>query len=92
MKALLMPIAALALCATSLSAVAKDEVMVGVLKDRKDKQVTVVLRGGTELTGKVGNVGNNTLRLTELSGKEYFDAVVDLDDVSAVIFRSKDAK
>ena len=44
MKALLMPIAALALCATSLSAVAKDEVMVGVLKDRKDKQVTVVLR------------------------------------------------
>lgn len=89
MKALRMPFAALVLCATSLGAVAKDEVMVGVLKDRKDKPVTVVLRSGTELTGKVANVGNNTLRLNELSGKEYFDAVVDLDDVSAVIFRSK---
>ena len=90
MKAFLMPFAALALCATSLGAMAKDEVMAGVLKDRNGKNVTVVLAGGTEITGKVSNVGDNTLRLTELSGKEYFDAVVDLDDVSAVIFRSKD--
>ena len=90
MKAFWMPVAALALCATSLSAMAKDEVMVGVLKERSGKNVTVVLAGGSEVTGKVSNVGNNTLRLTELSGKEYFDAVIDLDDVSAVIFRSKD--
>lgn len=89
MKALLMPIAALALCATSLSAAARDEVMAGVLKERDGKLVTVVLKGGSEITGKVKNVGNNTLRLSELSGKEYFDAVIDLDDVSAVIFRSK---
>lgn len=90
MKALSMPVAALALCVTSLSAMAKDEVMAGVLKERSGKNVTVVLTSGTELTGKIDNVGNNTLRLSELSGKEYFDAVVDLDDVSAVIFRSRD--
>ncbi|MCC2657224.1 MAG: uncharacterized protein K0Q76_2332 [Panacagrimonas sp.] len=90
MKAFWMPVAAVALCATSLGAMAKDEVMVGVLKERSGKNVTVVLAGGTEVTGKVSNVGNNTLRLTELSGKEYFDAVIDLDDVSAVIFRSRD--
>lgn len=90
MKALSMPVAALALCATSLGAFAKDEVMAGILKDRNGKNVTVVLTGGTELTGTVENVGNNTLRLSGLSGKEYFDAVVDLDDVSAVIFRARD--
>jgi hypothetical protein len=50
----------------------------------------VVLSGGTEITGKVENVGNNTLRLSQLSGKDYFDAVIDLDDVSAVIFRARD--
>ena len=90
MKAFLMPVAALALCATSLSAFAKDDVMAGVLKDRSGKNVTVVLRGGTELTGKIESVGDNTLRLSGLSGKEFFDAVVDLDDVSAVIFRARD--
>jgi hypothetical protein len=90
MKAFLMPVAALALCATSLTAIAKDEVMAGVLKDRSGKNVTLVLVSGTELTGKVDNVGNNTVRLTELSGKDYFDAVVDLDDVSAVVFRARD--
>lgn len=90
MKALWMPVAALALCAMSSGAFAKDEVMAGILKDRNGKSVTVVLAGGTEITGKISNVGDNTLRLTELSGKEYFDAVIDLDDVSAVIFRSKD--
>jgi hypothetical protein len=90
MKAFLMPVAALALCATSLGAMAKDEVIAGVLKERNGKTVTVVLSGGTEITGKVENVGNNTLRLSQLSGKDYFDAVIDLDDVSAVIFRARD--
>ena len=90
MKAFLMPVAALALCATSLSAMAKGEVMAGLLKDRSGKNVTLVLTGGTEITGKVDNVGSNTVRLTELSGKDYFDAVVDLDDVSAVIYRARD--
>ena len=90
MKGFWMPVAALALCVSSLSAMAKDEVMTNVLKDRSGKNVTLVLVGGSELTGKVGNVGNNTVKLTEISGKEYFDAVVDLDDVSAVVFRARD--
>jgi hypothetical protein len=46
MKAFLMPVAALALCATSLGAMAKDEVMAGVLKERNGKTVTVVLSDG----------------------------------------------
>ncbi len=90
MKGFWMPVAALALCASSLSAMAKDEVMANVLKEREGKNVTVVLMSGTEITGKVSNVGNNTARLSEISGKEYFDAVIDLDDVSAVIFRARD--
>ena len=57
---------------------------------RNGKKVTVVLQSGTELSGKVKDVGNNTLTLSELSGKELFDAVVDLDDISAVQFRARE--
>jgi len=74
----------------SLSAVAKDEAMSSILKDRNGKKVTVVLQSGTELSGKVKDVGSNTLTLSELSGKEFFDAVIDLDDISAVQYRARE--
>ncbi len=86
----LVPALAAGLSLLSLSAVAKDEAMVSILKDRNGKKVTVVLQSGTELSGKVKDVGNNTLTLSELSGKELFDAVVDLDDISAVQFRARE--
>lgn len=89
-KHFLVPALAAGLSLLSLSAVAKDEAMVSILKDRNGKKVTVVLQSGTELSGKVKDVGNNTLTLSELSGKELFDAVVDLDDISAVQFRARE--
>jgi len=89
-KHFLVPALAAGLSLLSLSAVAKDEAMASILKDRNGKKVTVVLQSGTELSGKVKDVGNNTLTLSELSGKELFDAVVDLDDISAVQFRARE--
>lgn len=86
----LVPALAAGLSLLSLSAAAKDEAMASILKDRNGKKVTVVLQSGTELSGKVKDVGNNTLTLSELSGKELFDAVVDLDDISAVQFRARE--
>ncbi|TDU32363.1 hypothetical protein DFR24_1757 [Panacagrimonas perspica] len=83
-------VVAASLSLLSLSAVAKDEAMASILKDRNGKKVTVVLQSGTELSGKIKDVGSNTLTLTELSGKEFFDAVVDLDDISAVQYRARE--
>lgn len=90
MKHFLIPVIAAGLCTLSLSAAAKDEAMASVLKDRSGKITTVVLRSGTEITGKVASVGSNTVKLGELSGKDFFDAVIDLDDVSAVIYRARE--
>ena len=90
MKAFLVPVAALGLCMASFTAVAKNDAMASILKDRKGKKVTVVLQSGTEISGKVADVGGSTLTLNELSGKEFFDAVIDLDDVSAVQFRARE--
>ena len=58
-----------------------------VLARHVDKKVTLVLVQGTELTGTVKSVGDGVVHLSELSGREFYDAVVDLQKVSAVLVR-----
>ncbi len=60
------------------------------LKSRSGKAATVMLSSGKELTGKVDDVTEDSVRLRELSGKEFFDAVIDLNRIEAVIFRVRD--
>ena len=51
--------------------------------------MTVSLIGGGELQGVVSKVGTTALYITELTGKEFFDAVVRLDHVSAVTVKMR---
>ena len=74
-----------ALAATVSAPALADGPIQTALKERQGKTATVVLAGGNELTGTVSKVDDGAVRLTELSGKEYYDAVVDLDDVAAVV-------
>jgi hypothetical protein len=50
------------------------------------KRVVVMLRSGADLEGTVAAVGE-VLHLREIAGKEYFDAVVRLEEIAAVQFR-----
>ena len=52
---------------------------------------TVGLRvgSGEEIRGKVAKVGDNVVHLTELSGREYFDAVVPIDAIQAVVIKAR---
>ncbi|MGH7259077.1 MAG: hypothetical protein ACREI9_00160 [Nitrospiraceae bacterium] len=52
-------------------------------------RITVSLIGGGELQGVVSKVGTTTLYITELTGKEFFDAVVRLDHISAVTVKMR---
>lgn len=61
-----------------------------VLEGLQGKRVTVRLQGADELTGKVRLVTKDLLVLGELSGREYFDAVIDVARVSTVIVRTKE--
>ena len=70
--------------------ITKSDTIEAVLKRYTDARVTVKLKSGEELSGKVKVVTGKLLQLTELSGKEFFDAAVVLDDVSAVIVRVRD--
>ena len=59
------------------------------LEQQQGKRVKVKLVSGQDLNGKVAKVGSQALVLTELSGMEFFDATVRLDQVAAVILRAR---
>lgn len=75
---------------TTFAATAGDNALAKSLKERDGKTATLVLASGAELTGKVSNVTDDSVKLSELSGKEFFDAVIDLDHVQAVVFRARE--
>jgi hypothetical protein len=60
-----------------------------ILAAQQGKRVTIRMGDGGELSGLVRQVNPSVLHLGELVGKEFFDAVVALDKVGAVIVRTK---
>ena len=53
----------------------------------KGKTVTVYLASGQTITGTVNDVKGNLLHLVKLSQKDFFDALVSIDHISAVDMR-----
>lgn len=60
-----------------------------VLNGQKGR-VTLRLRSGQELTGTVRAVTGKLVHLGTLSTREFFDAVVPLEAIEAVIIRTKE--
>src|SRR5262245_8023904 len=60
-----------------------------ILAGKKNERVTVRTRGGAELTGQVRDVNARIVVLGAVQGREFFDAVVPLDAVEAVLIRTK---
>lgn len=61
-----------------------------VLAAQKGKRVTVRLQSGQEITGVVRDVTSRLVQLGAVAGKEFFDAVVPLQAVEAVLVRTKE--
>ena len=57
---------------------------------QKGKRITVRTRSGQELTGVVREVTPRFVQLGALSGREFFDAVVALESIEALIVRTKE--
>lgn len=60
-----------------------------VLETQKEKRVTVKLKSGDEITGVLKTVSSHVVHLAQLSGKEFYDAVVEINSIAAVIVRTK---
>ena len=61
--------------------------VLGILQGAVGKGVELHLRSGEKLGGKVTQVTDNIVHLSNLTGAEYFDAFVDAKDISAVVVR-----
>ena len=65
------------------------EVVRQVLEQQVGKRVKVKLLSGQDLDGKVAKVGTQAVVLSELGGMEFFDATLRLDQVAAVVVKSR---
>lgn len=61
-----------------------------VLAEQTGKRVALRLVSGEELEGTVTSVGNSLAHISRLSGKDFYDAVVNIDQVSAVRIKVRD--
>ena len=57
------------------------------LKSLVGKKVCVSLDSGKTLTGIVKKVGNHLIHLEKLEGKDFFDALLRIEDISAISTR-----
>lgn len=58
-----------------------------VLAENFGKRVIVRLDSGESLEGSVNKVGDGVVHLARISGKDFYDAVVRIDRISAVLFK-----
>lgn len=61
--------------------------VVSLLQSSAGKTVELHLRSGEKMGGKIAQVTDNVVHLSNLTGAEYFDAFIDVKDVSAVVVR-----
>jgi hypothetical protein len=56
------------------------------------KDVHVLLRSGQTIQGYVKSVGDHFLHLEKLAGRDFYDALVRIDDISAIEAKFRDMK
>jgi hypothetical protein len=58
-----------------------------ILSENINKRVIVRLDTGEALEGTVSKVGDSLVHISKISGKDFYDAVVRMDKISAVLFK-----
>lgn len=53
------------------------------------KVISLRMTNGEDISGTVEAVGPTNIRVGKLTGREFYSAVIRIDDIIAVIFRSK---
>jgi len=75
------------LIAEEKTALQPNATVVSLLQGSAGKSVELHLRSGEKMGGKVAQLTDNVVHLSNLTGAEYFDAFVDVKDISAVVVR-----
>ena len=67
----------------------QDDTVKSILEHQVGQVVELRLGSGEKIGGKVEKVGDNLVHISQLTGAEFFEAVVDIESVSAVVVRAK---
>lgn len=60
-----------------------------ILATQKGKRITIRLRSGLEISGVVRESTGNLVVIEALAGREYYDAIVALESIEAVLVRNR---
>jgi len=60
-----------------------------ILASYEGKRVAIRLDGGEELEGVVTRVGDPLVHFSKLSKRDFYDAVIRIDKINAMIFRAR---
>ena len=91
MKTLRLLVLAITLTATAFAdklAFDPADTVASILKKQTGPKVELRIKSGEKLGGKVEAVGEKAVHLSALTGQDFFDAVVMIDDISAVLVRT----
>ena len=92
--ALLVSAAAIVTTAVAINAFAEDAKTVAPIRDvlisQMGKRVAVRLNGDADIEGTVSSVGADTVLLTKVSGKDFYDSVLGIGKISAVTYKARD--
>ncbi len=58
-----------------------------ILKDQVGKRVSIRLDAGEEMEGTVTRVGDQLVHISKLLRRDFYDAVVRIDKINAVIIK-----
>lgn len=81
-------IACSSLSAQEKPAIQPNATVLSILQSNAGKAVELHLRSGEKIAGRVGQVTDNIVYLSHLTGAEFYDAFVDVKDISAVVIRA----
>jgi hypothetical protein len=91
---LLLPAIALLIMNTNTPAESRFDLQAGdtvqkILTQQTGQLVDLRLKSGEKIGGKIEKIGDKLVHLSQLTGAEFFEAVVVIDDISAVVVRAK---
>lgn len=66
-----------------------NDTMQSVLQHQVGQSVELRMRSGEKIGGKLEKVNEKVAHLTQLTGAEYFEAAVAVEDIAAVVVRAK---
>ncbi len=62
------------------------------LKNYMGKNVFIHLKSGKTLQGNVKAIGNNLVHLEKLNGKDFYDALINIEEINAIEAKFRDLK